>query len=84
MSENHDERTVELLKRDFAILLKGIEGKSLDEINFDAVIEFLEALKDEVAKVRDGSRARDNFISYTMNPDDMSLVFAKTAESKKR
>lgn len=81
-SVNHDERTVEFLKRDFAILLQGIEGKSLSEINLDAVIELLDMLKNEVAKVRDGIVARDNFISYTMNPDDVSSVFAKTSGRK--
>lgn len=83
MNNNNDEITVEFLKKDFAILLKGIEGKTLDEINLDAVIELLEMLKREVANVRDGIRARDNFISYTMNPDDMSSVFAKTDVPKK-
>ncbi len=80
---NHDERTVEFLQKDFGILLKGIEGKRLDEINLDAVIELLETLKGEVANVRDGIIARDNFISYTMNPDDMSSVFAKDKAVKR-
>lgn len=79
---NHDERTVEFLKRDFAILLKGIEGKSLNEINLDAVIEILERLKYEVENVKAGFVARDNFISYTMNPEDMSSVFAKPSGPK--
>jgi len=79
---NHDERTVEFLKRDFAILLQGIEGKSLSEINLDAVIELLDMLKNEVVNVRDGIVARDNFISYTMNPDDVSSVFSKTSGPK--
>ena len=77
-----DERTVEFLKRDFAILLQGIEGKSLSEINLDAVIELLDMLKNEVENVKDGIVARDNFISYTMNPDDMSSIFAKTSGPK--
>ena len=81
-SANYDERTVEFLKKDFAILLKGIEGKSLSEINLDAVIELLEMLKHEVENVRDGIVARDNFISYAMNPEDMSSVFEKTSGPK--
>lgn len=79
-SVNNDERAVEFLKKDFAILLQGIEGKNLSEINLDAVIELLDILKNEVEKVRDGIVARDNFISHYIN--DVSSVFAKTSERK--
>lgn len=72
---DYDEKAVEFLKSDFSILLKGIEGKKLDEINLDAVIELLEILKSEVERVKDGVRARDNFISYTIDPDNVSSIF---------
>ena len=74
---DYDEKAVEFLRNDFSILLKGTEGKKLDEINLDAVIELLEILKSEVERVKDGIRARDNFISYTIDPDNISNVFAK-------
>ena len=72
---DYDEKAVEFLKSDFSILLKGIEGKKLDEINLDTVIELLEILKSEVERVKDGVRARDNFISYTIDPDNVSSIF---------
>ncbi len=78
----HDERTMNFLKKDFAILLRGIEGKRLEEINLDAIIELLGMLQDEVEDVKQGIRARDRFISYTMTPEEMPDVFTKTDTKK--
>ena len=80
---DYDERAVEFLKNDFSILLKGIEGKKLDEINLDAVIELLEILKTEVERIKEGVRARDNFVSYTIDPDNVSSIFDKTDTLKR-
>jgi len=80
---DYNKKAVEFLKSDFSILLKGIEGKKLDEINLDAVIELLEILKSEVERVKDGVRARDNFISYTMDPNNVSNVFSNVDTPKK-
>ena len=80
-SVDYDDRTLEFLRRDFSILTKGIEGKRLEDINLDAVMELLDMLKSEVQNVKDGIRARDNFISYTMKPEEMSSVFSKEPEA---
>ena len=80
---DYDEKAVEFLKSDFSILLKGIEGKKLDEINLDTVIELLEILKTEVERIKEGVRARDNFVSYTIDPDNVSSIFDKTDTLKR-
>ena len=79
-AKSPDERTVEFLKRDFSILIKGTEGKSLDEINLNSVFEFIGLLEEEVRNVKAGIRARDNFISYTLDSSEIPFMFELTGE----
>ena len=60
---------------------KGIEGRKLEDINLDAVMDLLDMLKREVQGVKDGIRTRDHFISYTMKPEEMSSAFSKEVKA---
>ena len=62
---NHGQQAVEALAKDVAYLAAQITGKSPESINFEAMIEYLELLKNEAKRVQQGIYAKDNSILYT-------------------
>lgn len=73
----HDERTMGFLRKDFAVLLKGIKGKRLDQINLDAIVEYLDMLIAELNDVKQGIVARDHFFSRINDPDECFDIFKR-------
>ena len=69
---NHGKNAVDAFARDVAALAQGVAGKNPEDISFDAIMEYLELLKSEAERVKDGIYARDNSILYT-NPDGVSF-----------
>ena len=63
--ESQGKKAVEFLSKDIALLANGIVGKEPENINFDAVQEYLDLLKTEVERVHQGIYAKDNSIYYT-------------------
>ena len=61
---NHGQKAVETLAKDVAYLAASITGKSPENINFEAMIEYLELLKNETERVQQGIYAKDNSILY--------------------
>ena len=59
------ERAVENLAKDIAILANGITGKTPEDIDFDSILGYLELLKLETERVKEGIYAKDNYIYYT-------------------
>jgi len=76
---NHGQRAVEALAKDIAILSAGITGKEPENINFDAVLEYLELLKEETKRVQQGIYAKDNSIYYTSGGE---ISFEKASKTK--
>lgn len=75
--EDHGKRAVDALAKDCAAMAYALIGKRPEEISFDAVLEYLELLKSEAEKVRNGNYARDNSILYT-SPEGISFDKAPT------
>ncbi len=66
----------DLLIEDINVLSQGLKDKSLSEIDFDKVIEYLDLLKSEAERVKNGIYAKDNSIHY-VNGD---ISFEKVKE----
>lgn len=82
MNVNHEEygkRAVDALANDIAILASGIGGKSPENIDFDAVLEYIELLKAEVERVQQGIYAKDNSIYYTSGGE---ISFDKASKTR--
>ena len=62
---DHGKRAVDALAKDAAAMAYALIGKTPEEINLDAVLEYLELLKSETERVKDGIYAKDNSILYT-------------------
>ena len=62
---NNGGRAVENLAKDIAILANGITGKTPEDIDFDSILGYLELLKLETERVKEGIYAKDNSIYYT-------------------
>lgn len=76
---DHGQIAVEALAKDIAILANGITGKTPENINFDAVLEYIELLKSETERVKKGIYAKDNSIYYTSGGE---ISFEKNSKSK--
>ncbi len=72
MDNNYGKKAVEFLAKDIAFLANGITGKEPENIDFNAVEEYLDLLKLEVSRVQEGIYAKDNSIIYT-NGDKISF-----------
>ena len=75
----HGQRAVEALAKDIAILANGITGKTPENIDFNAVLEYLELLKAEAERVSQGIYAKDNSIYYTSGGE---ISFDKTSKTR--
>jgi len=62
---NNGEKAIERLAKDIAILANGITGKKAENIDFETVLEYLELLKLETERIKEGNYAKDNSIYYT-------------------
>lgn len=62
---NPGQQAVENLAKDVAYLAANITGKNPENINFEAMIEYLELLKNEAVRVQQGIYAKDNSILYS-------------------
>lgn len=76
---NHGERAVAALAKDIAILANGITGKTPEEIDFDAVLQYIELLKSETERVQQGIYAKDNSIYYTSRGE---ISFDKNSKTR--
>ena len=76
---NQGQIAIEALAKDIAILANGITGKTPENINFDAVLEYIELLKAETERVKDGIYAKDNSIYYTSGGE---ISFENSSKSK--
>lgn len=63
--EEQGKKAVYALAQDIAFLAQGIEGKTPESIDFEAVLAYLELLKGETTRVQQGVYAKDNSIHYT-------------------
>ena len=73
------QKSVEALAKDIAILANGITGKTPEDIDFDSVLGYLELLKNEVERIKEGIYAKDNSIYYTSSEE---ITFDKTTKSR--
>ena len=73
------EKAVEALAKDIAILANGITGKTPENIDFDSVLGYLELLKLETERVKEGIYAKDNSIYYTSGGE---ISFDKTSKTR--
>ena len=76
---NHGKKAVEALAKDVAALASGLTGRNPEDIEFAAVIEYLELLKSEATKVQNGVYAKDNSILYAC-PE--GITFEKRGKTK--
>ena len=72
-------KAVEALAKDIAILANGITGKTPEEIDFESVLGYLELLKNETERVKEGIYAKDNSIYYTSGGE---ISFNKTTKTR--
>lgn len=70
-----DERALALFIQDCEMLPEGLRNQKIEDLNFDAIIDFLGHLMTEAQNMKNGIRARDNFMSYTMHISDISVMF---------
>ena len=80
MNDNiHGKKAVEAFAKDVAALAGGITGKKPEDIEFAAVIEYLELLKNEAEKIQNGIYAKDNSI---LNACPEGITFEKKGKIK--
>lgn len=76
---DHGQKAVEALAKDIAILASGISGKTPENLDFDAILEYIELLKAETERVSQGIYAKDNSIYYTSGGE---ISFEKTSKTR--
>lgn len=76
---DHGQRAVEALAKDVAILASGITGKTPEKLDFNAVLEYIELLKNEAERVSQGIYAKDNSIYYTSGEE---ISFDKVSKTR--
>lgn len=79
-----DQIALECLRKDFSILLRGTEGKKLEDIDLDQIIGLLDMLKNEVNDVKNGVRARDRFICHSFDVEESRSLFKKVTVEPER
>lgn len=77
--KNNGQKAMEYLAKDIAILANGITGKTPEDVDFDSVLGYLELLKNEVERIKEGIYAKDNSIYYTSGEE---ITFDKTTKSR--
>ena len=55
---NNGQKAVEALAKDIAILANGISGRNPEELDFNAILEYVELLKNEAERVQEGIYAK--------------------------
>ena len=76
---DHGQSAVEALAKDVAILASGITEKTPENLDFNAVLEYIELLKNEAERVSQGIYAKDNSIYYTSGGE---ISFDKVSKTR--
>ena len=78
------EKAYKLLKKDFLILIKGLENNTFEETNIETVLNYLSILQAEILSIKDGLNSEDTFICCNVDIKDAPTFFINKENEKNK